>query len=38
MMYPKNWIAKYLRDAMLSEVEVDLVDSIDVPLVKFLHE
>jgi hypothetical protein len=38
MMYPKNWVTKHLRDAMLSDVEVDLVDSIDVPLIEFLHE
>lgn len=38
MMFPKNWVAKFLRDARISEVDVKLVDSIDVPLLRFLHE
>lgn len=38
MMFPKNWVAKFLQDSKTDEVNVKLVDSIEVPLLEFLHE
>lgn len=38
MRYPKNWVVKHLSDTKLADIDVDLVDSINVPLISFLYE
>lgn len=38
MMYPTNWISKYLSDAKLDSVDIALVDSISVPFIQLWYE
>lgn len=38
MMYPKNWVSKYMADNGLSDVDPSLVDKISVPLIRFYYE
>lgn len=38
MMYPKNWVKKYMSDNGLSEIDEALQDTITVPEIEFLYE
>lgn len=38
MMFPKNWVNKFLKDNQLNDVRMELVDSIQVPYLKFWYQ
>ena len=38
MRFPKNWVSKYMKDSRINEIEDAMIDTIDVPFLKFWYE